>query len=61
MAAGKEVEEVNNRHCRLCHYGVDAIFDRSDEDNDAKNMGSLRHFGDSKGNVPRFLAFGIPN
>lgn len=56
MAAGKEVEKVDNGRRRLCDYGLDAIFDCSDEDNDARDMGPVRDSGSSKGNDSRVHA-----
>lgn len=41
MAARKEVEENHNGRHRLRQHGSDAVLDRGDEDNGAKDMGSV--------------------
>ena len=49
MEERKETEEDHYRWPRLSHHGLDAIFDCSDEDECAQDMGSLRHTGDLDG------------
>lgn len=41
MAARKEAEENHNGRCRLRQHGPDAVLDRGDKDDGAKDMGSL--------------------